>query len=80
MILNTTFAQLKTLSKNNNIIYTRKSFPTNFHLFKVNYRSTEKSENYSKLSTRNATHCNNRDDFLHLSFTLKVSIFSKAYI
>ena len=42
MILSTTFAQLMTLSKNNNIIYTRKSFPTNFYLFKANYRSTEK--------------------------------------
>ena len=26
--------------------------------------------------TRNAMRCNNRDDLLHLSFTLKISIFS----
>ena len=30
--------------------------------------------------TRNAMRCNNRDDSLHLSFTLKISIFSEAYI
>ena len=24
--------------------------------------------------------CNNRDDLLHLSFTLKTSIFSEAYL
>ena len=30
--------------------------------------------------TRNATRCNNRDDLLHHSFTLKVSKFSEAYI
>ena len=29
---------------------------------------------------RNATRCNNRNDLLHLNFTLKVSIFSEAYI
>ena len=32
------------------------------------------------MKTRKATHCNNRDDLLHLSFTLKISIFSEAYI
>ena len=31
-------------------------------------------------STRNARLCNKRDDLLHLSFTLKISIFSVAYI
>ena len=30
--------------------------------------------------TRNAMRCSNRDDLLHLSFTLKISIFSEAYI
>ena len=30
--------------------------------------------------TRNAMRCNNRDDLLQLSFTLKISIFSGAYI
>ena len=29
-------------------------------------------------TTRNATRCNNRDDLLHLSFILKISIFSEA--
>ena len=29
-----------------------------------------------QIKTRNATRCNNRDDLLHFSFTLKVSIFS----
>ena len=33
-----------------------------------------------KKKTRNATPCNNHDDLLHLSCTLKVSIFSEAYI
>ena len=28
--------------------------------------------------TRNATRCNNRDNLLHLSFTLKIFIFSVA--
>ena len=28
--------------------------------------------------TRDATRCNNRDDLLLLSFTLKISIFSEA--
>ena len=32
------------------------------------------------IKTRNAMRCNNRDDLLHLSFTLKISIFSEAYI
>ena len=32
-----------------------------------------------QIKTRNATSCNNRDDLLHLSFTLKISIFSEAY-
>ena len=30
--------------------------------------------------TRNATRCNNRNDLLHLSFTLKILIFSNVYI
>ena len=30
--------------------------------------------------TRNATRRNNRDDFLDLSFTIKISIFTEAYI
>ena len=30
--------------------------------------------------TRNTTSCNNRDDLLHPSVTLKISIFSEAYI
>ena len=33
-----------------------------------------------KIETRNAARFNNRDDLLHLSFTLKVSILSEAYI
>ena len=31
-----------------------------------------------QIKTRNATRCNNRDDLLHLTFTLKISIFSEA--
>ena len=31
-------------------------------------------------STRNATRCNNRNDLLHLSLTLKISILSEAYV
>ena len=30
--------------------------------------------------TRTATRCNNHDDLLHLNLTLKISIFSEAYI
>ena len=31
-------------------------------------------------TTRNAARCNNRDDSANLSFTLKVSVFSEAYL
>ena len=31
------------------------------------------------ISTADTTRCNNRDDSLHISFTLKISIFSVAY-
>ena len=34
----------------------------------------------SFIATRNTTRCNNRDDLLQLSFTLKVLIFSEAHI
>ena len=30
--------------------------------------------------TRNSLRCNNRNDLLHLSYTLKISIFSEAYL
>ena len=30
--------------------------------------------------TRNAMRCNNRDDLLHISFNLKISMFSEAYV
>ena len=30
--------------------------------------------------TRNAMRCNNRDDLFHPNFTLKISIFSEAYV
>ena len=33
-----------------------------------------------QIKTRNATRCSTGDDFLQLSFTLKISIFSEAYI
>ena len=36
--------------------------------------------NFIPNKTRNAKRCNNRDDLLHLSFTLYNSIFSEAYI
>ena len=32
------------------------------------------------IKTRNTTHSNNRNDLLHLGFTLKISIFSEVYI
>ena len=32
-----------------------------------------------QIRTRNTTRCNNHDDLLHLSFTLKISIFLEAY-
>ena len=31
-------------------------------------------------TTKNATRCNNRDDLLYVSFTLKISIFSEVNI
>ena len=31
-----------------------------------------------QIKTRNATRCNNRDDLLHLSFTLEISIFRRT--
>ena len=47
-------------------------------------KAKTKSMNFGKweseCETRNAMRCNNRDDLLHLSFTLKISIFSEAYI
>ena len=33
-----------------------------------------------KTSKKNAMRCNNRDNLLQLSFTLKISIFLEAYI
>ena len=33
------------------------------------------TKNLVRILTRNAMGCNNRDDLLHLSFTLKISIF-----
>ena len=33
-----------------------------------------------QFATTNATCCNSRDDFLHLSFILKISIFSETYL
>ena len=36
--------------------------------------------NQETKKTRNATRCNNRDDLVHLSFILKIPIFSEAYI
>ena len=58
-----------------------KTVHPNIHLFKVNNRNTRKRcEICSMLTiTRNATRFNNRDDLLHVSFTLKISIFSEAY-
>ena len=44
---------------------------------KVNYGLVKSKV---QIKIRNATCCNNRDDLLHLSFTLKISIFSEAYI
>ena len=41
-------------------------------------------ENHERIETqgitRDATRCNNRDDLLHVNFTLKISIFSETYI
>ena len=44
---------------------------------KVNY-GLIKSKVQMKI--RSATRCRNRNDLLHLSFTLKISIFLEAYI
>ena len=40
--------------------------------------NTQISSLWVTRKTRNVTRCNNRDDLLHLSFTLKISIFSEA--
>ena len=53
-----------------------------FHIFKiapkVPNRATHHIHNLN--GTRNSTRCNNRDDLLHLSLILKISILSEAYI
>ena len=63
------------------------SKPFDFYITKVNTSMesqplsiNELKDAFFSLKTRNATRCNNRDDLLHLSFTLKVSIFSEAHI
>ena len=63
------------------------SKPFDFYITKVNISMesqplsiSELKDAFSTLKTRNATCCNNRDDLFHLSFTLKVSVFSEAYI
>ena len=33
-----------------------------------------------EIKIRNAMRCDNRNDLLHLSFTLKISMFSEAYV
>ena len=37
-------------------------------------------EYYTNTLTRNAMHCNNRDDLLNLSFTLKIKIYLEVYL
>ena len=56
-----------------------KLFCENVHSFRKKSYVVDARLNFKNL-TRNATHCNNRDDLLHLSLTLKNSIFSEAYI
>ena len=57
------------------------------HIIELTFKQLAKSELCSvktavlhQYITRNAMRCNNRDDLLHLSFTVKISIFSEAYI
>ena len=40
---------------------------------------TSNRDSADSIQTRNATQCSNRDDLLHLCFTLKTLIFSNAY-
>ena len=49
-----------------------------FHRFK--YQIILKNLNVLQGKTRTVTCCKNCDDLLHLSFTLKISIFLEAYI
>ena len=49
-----------------------------FQRFK--YQIILKNLNVLQGKTRNVTCCKNCDDLLHLSFTLKISIFLEAYI
>ena len=49
------------------------------HLFTAGFFFPVILRKYIK-PTRNATRYNNRNVLLHLSFTLKIAIFSEAYI
>ena len=66
-----------------------------FHIFSLPMKESSSIKNLDKLLiywtflqvwevwskvTRNATRCNNRDDLLHLRFTLKISKFSETYV
>ena len=57
------------------------SFSSPFQLLQV---ATNRKVNYGfklkvQIKTRNATGCNNWNGLLHLSFALKISIFSESY-
>ena len=62
----------------------KKSIMENFifcsDVFKKHIQSTFAMKCFRiKFGEENTMHCSNRDDFLQLSFTLKISIFSEAY-
>ena len=52
---------------------------TTFYLHGVGKMKVFKKRVNSK-ETRNATSCNNHNNLLHLGFTLKISIFPKAWV
>ena len=57
-----------------------KVFKALYWLAKEEIVSTKTTSLLELIETRNATCCRNRNDLIDLSFTLKISIFSEAYI
>ena len=61
------------------LCYASLCFILNYTVFNFFFHKFKKVRK-SKQETRNATRCNDHDNLLHLSFTLKISTFSEAYI
>ena len=57
-----------------------KVFKALYWLAKEEIASTKTTSLLELTATKNATCCRNQNDLIDLSFTLKISIFSEAYI